>query len=731
MSTPATAAAAVTNKSTIKVIAYETSDPEVYAVVFKSIEQTVTKTNTCLQILPDTSGSMQMTMGGAEPPASLFGNHAGSSAPTPMAAPYDPYADMTPGVMGPPALGLTAQHTMAYNPPVSANEEDEEDAPAPLIPTLTAQHTMALPGLTATPTVPYGAPAPPMAFPALTATPTVPYNGPSMLPALQRSYSCGVSATPAYGHDAYGNVPIPPNTRLGAEEAFLNRIFDMYEFIEKEQGVKQELTISPFSDNCQSFSTLDGLSYAQIRQAVKQALQDNQGTNFDNALQEVKKYREKFAAQTDGTGKVFTVFLSDGGHAGGKKTAQQVEAEYAQILDFAIGIGRGQSDFNEQTLRAISKKFLATDDAKVMRDEVAMLAMNLVTNLGKNITVKTIGDASHIFYSNMGLAEDDEGNRVCKASNMSMLMEYYALVNKETGLELSYTLQSGEQVTEVIHFSEENDNLLGDTSYGDQVKFTVETLQKSDKIPKDISEMTNPQSKLAYVKAFKESVQSSPHASAFTGTRVGVYLQHLLFGLDRISLTQDDQALLQMAQNVGANAFRSTSSDSATAYCSPMVPLGLTPSCSSDSSGTPSTLPLMLRATSSSTSATYGSMCLICTDASAHRGAIYNPCGHFRTCNGCTLQWNKTSDKCPYCNGVSTGIILVSLSEEQKKDSWNMKCTTCKKRQIEIVAEECKHVFSCKPCMDRQRAQTGKVCCTVCAGEGIQTEVKKYKKIFM
>ena len=656
-----------------------------------------------------------------------------------MAAPYDPYADMTPGVMGPPgpmpppALGLTAQHTMAYNPPVSADEEDEEDAPAPLIPTLSAQHTMAFPG----------PPPPPMALPGLTATPTVPYGAPPpMLPGLQRAYSCGTSATPAYGHDAYVNAPIDPQSRLGAVEAFLDRVLDMYEFIENEQGVKQDLTISPFSDHCRSFSTLDGLSYAQIRQGVKQALRENGGTNFDEALKEVLKCREKFAAQTDGTGIVIAVEASDGGHAGGKKTAQQVKEGYPQILDLAIGIGRGQSDFDEDLLRAISKKFLATDDAKVMRDAVASLAMNLVTNLGKNITVKTIGDGSHIFYSNMGLAEDEDGNRVCKASNMSMLMEYYALVNKETGLELSYTLQSGEQVTEVIHFSEENDNLLGDTSYGDQVKFTVETLEQSDKIPKDISEMTNPQSKLAYVKAFKERVQSSPHASAFKGTRVGVYLQHLLFGLDRISLTQDDQALLQMAQNVGANAFRSTSCDSATAYCSPAAPVGLTPSglippCSSDSSGTPSALPLGLRATSSSTSATYGSMCLICTDPSARRGAIYSPCGHFRTCNGCTLQWNKTcSDKgnpivCPYCNIGSTGIILVNLSKEQNKDSWNMKCLTCNKRQIEILSVECGHVFSCKPCMSRQRAQTGKVCCTVCAAEGKDTEVKEPVKIFM
>jgi hypothetical protein len=717
MSTPATAAA--TNKSTIKVIAYETSDPEVYAVVFKSVEQKVTETNTCLAVLLDASGSMQMTMGGAAPPAPMYGNQSGASAATPMAASYD---------------------------------QDEEDAQA-------GQASPMLPALTAQPTVPYSAPMPPrrpvrpVFGGSLAFTPTVPYGAPPpMLPSLQRAYSCGTSATPAagaYGYDVYGNAKIDPDTRLGAEEAFTHRILDMYEFVE-EQGVKQKVAFITFSDEAETQSNLDGLTFPEIRKGVNQALRKNGGTNFDNALQALKKCREKFAEQTDGTGSVIAVFLSDGGHCDTGKTTQHVETEYAESVELAIGIGREQQDFNEKTLRAISKQFHATNDAREMRDLVANLAMNLVTNLGKDITVKTIGDGSHIFYSNMVLAEDEDGNRVCKATNMSFLMEYYMLIKKETVLQVSYTLPSGGQVTEVIDFTEENDNLFGDTSYGDQIKFTVETLEQSDKIPKEIAEMTNPQSKLAYVKEFTDRVRASPHAQAFKGTRAGVYLQHLLSGLERISLTDGDEALLRMAQNVGASAFRSTSSDSATAYTSPMAPSGTpsaTPSESSDASPPSGLLPLqadtdstfgtpkaplpMLRATSSSTSATYGSMCLICTDPSAHRGVIYNPCGHFRTCNGCTLEWNKTSDKCPYCNGVSTGIILVNLSEEQKKDSWNMKCTTCKKRQIEVVAEECKHVFSCGPCMARQRAQTGKVCCTVCASEGKETEVKKIKKIFM
>ena len=702
-------------KSLIKVIAYETSDPGVYAVVIKSEQQTVTKNNTCLHILPDTSGSMQVSMGGAIYSDPFTGNPSGNppvnahfnmSAQTPIAASYGPSNSLAPSVVD---STDSTDLTDPLNPSVlhDQDEQDVQDAQDMRPPPLTR--------LAPSMTIAYNAP---YATSATYAT----------LPSLQRSYSSGPYSTSASQNDMYDNTPIDPQSRLGAEEAFIDRILDMLKFIEEEQGVKQHITISPFSDQCKSFSTLDGLTYEQIRKDVKQALRVNSGTNFDEALKEVDKCRTKFALQTDGTGTVIAVLLSDGGHCGGTKTAQQVEADYSKSVEMAIGIGRGQQDFNEQTLRAISKKFLATNDAKVMRDEVAMLAMNLVTNLGKNITLKTIGDESHIFYSNMSFAEDEDGNRVCKAANMSMLMEYYALVTKDTVLELSYTLQNGEFVNEVIHFSEENNNLFGDTSYGDQIKFTLETLEQSEKIHKEIADMSNPQSKLTYVKEFKDRVKSSPHAQAFIGTRVGVYLQHLLFQLDQISLTKDDQALLQMAKNVGADAFRNTSSDSATAYCSPAASIGLSPMCS-DSAGTPSA-PQMLRATNS-TSATYGSMCLICMDPSAHRGAIYNPCGHFRTCNECTLEWNKTSDKCPYCNGVSNGIILVNLSDEQKKDSWNLKCTTCKKRQIEVVAEDCKHVFSCKPCMSLQNAQKRKVSCTVCEKEGKDTQVTKYKKIFM
>jgi hypothetical protein len=257
--------------------------------------------------------------------------------------------------------------------------------------------------------------------------------------------------------------------------------------------------------------------------------------------------------------------------------------------------------------------------------------------------------------------------------------------------------------------------------------YTLKTLERLDTIPEELTEISNPQNKLAYIKTIKDEIRASPFADTFTNTRLGVYLYHLLNQLDRMSLTRDDRVLLDLARNVGTDAYRSTSSDSASAYCSPSAPsVSRTPSAS----GTPSSLPL-LRSTSSSSAATYGSQCIICTDENSHRGVIYNPCGHFRTCTDCTLEWNKTSDKCPYCNGAYTGIILVNLSDEQKKDSWNMKCTTCHSRQIEIVAEECKHVFSCRVCMSRQKKNTGKVCCTVCAAGGVETVVTKYKQIYM
>ena len=668
--------------STIAAIAYETSDPTKRAVVFKCLEQKITKTNTHLHILPDISGSMKTRMGDV-PVTNRQSQSMGCRLP------YNP-------------SNTVSRFSMPSGPMPAAPSIQEDDSP-PVPSQLLPAATLAGPR-----------PAPRPRFSGssgsrLMATPTVPFGGPR-------------------GRD----FRINPDSRLGVEEAFIDRILDMYEFIQKEQGVKHNITISPFSDTCESFSTLDGLTYAQIREGVKSAFEQNGGTNFEAALDEVQKYDELYSKQTEGKGESFVVLSSDGGHVG-ITPKEVIETKYAKKLNMAIGIGSGQSDFDEDLLRKLSKKFLATNDAKEMRDEVAMLAMNLVTMLGRNLSFKTVGDTSHIFYSNMTLLVDKDGNRVWKAAEMTLLMEFYAVIYKDTELELSYTLKNGEVVTQLLHFSDESENLLDDTSYGDQVKFTLETLERLNQLPLEMADMTNPQTKLAYIKGVKDTISSSPYTSRYINTRLGVYLQHLVHQVERMSLTEDDEALLKMARNVGTDAFRSTGSDSANAYCTPSGGSRLKSVSSSDSSGTPSAS--ILQASSSGGSATYGSMCLICTDPSAHRGAIYSPCGHFRTCNGCTLQWNKTCRKddygndnivCPYCNIKSSGIILVNLSKEQKKDSWNMKCLTCDKRQIEIVSVECGHVFSCKPCMSRQRAQTGKVCCTVCA-----TEVKEPVKIFM
>jgi len=608
----------------------------------------------------DTSGSMQITMGDGQP---------------------NPW---------------TQASLMAMSGHDDEDADDNDDPPvaSPPPPPLLS--------LGATPSLAYGAP-------------TLPFHGLG----LQRTISC--AATPSAMQNNTVGYEIDPTTRLGAMSGFLHRILDMYQFVEETQGVKQDLTISLFSDSCQSYSTLDGLSYAQIREKMRIGLLNNGGTNFDAPLLELQKYQEKFAGETD------SVFLSDGGHCSSVpngKSKEQIQVEFAKAINLTIGIGSTQSDFDEKTLTDISQEFLAISDPKRMRDVVAKRAMDLITMLGRDVSVKTIGDESHVYYSNMNREEDEQGNPIHKTKEMTMLMEFYMTITAGSKLQLDYTRQDGEVIVQEIVFSEENDNLLGDTAFGDKILFTLNTLKRVDTIPKELSEISNPQNKIAYIKTIKDEIRASPFAEMFTNTRLGVYLYHLMNQLDRMSLTHDDRVLLDLARNVGLDAFRSTSSDSASAYCSPAAPLA--PSVS----GTPSSIP-MLRATSSSSAATYGSQCLICTNESSHRGVIYNPCGHFRTCTDCTLEWNKTSKQCPYCNGAYTGIILVNLSEEQKKDSWNMKGTTCHTRQIEIVAEECKHVFSCRVCMGRQKKNTGKVCCTICASAGLDTVVTKYKQIYM
>jgi hypothetical protein len=657
----------------------------------------------------DTSGSMQMTMGDGE-----YQN------PWQIAAQYQPLMPLQP----------VDEAEENEDDEENQDAEENEDAP-PVAPSLFASMPPPPPPfLAAAPSLAYM--APPSSL-ALTPSLSLPYGAPRAPRAsagMQRSFSC--AATPSVfannSSSSSGSNHIDPSSRLGAMSAFLDRIFDMYQFVLDTQGVQQDLTITLFNDTAESFSTLDGLTYTQMRDQVKAGLLRSGGTNFDAPLMELKKYREKFAGDTD------AVFLSDGCHCSSAKTKEQIQEEFGKSVNLAIGIGSGANEFDEKTLSDISEEFLAISDPKRMRDVVAKRAMDLVTMLGRDVVIKTIDESSHIYNSNLTRSNDADGNPEYKTKEMTMLMEFYMTIAAGSKLQLSYTLQDGELVQEDIVFSEENENLLGDKAYGDQIAFTMKTLHRVDTIQTEISEMSNPQSKLAYIKSIKEDIRASPLLEMFTNTRLGVYLHHLMAQVERMALTHDDQVLLDLAKNVGTDAFRSTSSDSAAVYCSPSIAnsaatpsISLTPSISS---GTPSALP-MLRSESSSSSATYSSKCLICTDDSSHRGVIYNPCGHFRTCTGCTVEWNKTSDKCPYCNGKYTGIILVNLSDDQKKNSWNMKCTTCNVRQIEIVAQECQHVFSCRVCMSRQKKNTGKICCTVCKSQGIDTEVTHYKQIFM
>ena len=706
------------SKPTITANAYKTSDESKLAIVLKSFLQEVQQTTKCIMLVVDVSGSMKIPMKDFQDTSSQSDVLIQDLNVTPSA-----YAPPTPSRLGPSA-------TIPYQPPFVSQDLDETPSaydlppmPASLrpSPTIPYQPSFVSRDLDETPSV-YDLPPMPA---SLRPSPTIPYQPsfvsqdldetPSAYPPMPPSLRPSLTI-PYRGH----SDEIDKKTRLRAVAGFINRILDMLAFIKDQQNVKQEIIISLFSDDCRSFSTIEGLTYEQIRQGVKSELRRNGGTNFEKALNEIKKYKELYAKQTDGEGKIVSVFVSDGVDGSGKEK-KFIQEKYKGEADLAIGVGSGDEDFDEETLRAISKKFFATNDAKEMRDEVAMFSMDITTMLGRNLTIKPVGDESHIFYSNMKMSKDKDRNDECSVSVMSKLMEFYIIVLKGATLNMSYTLQNGEQMIEILHFNEENENISGDTSYGNQIKFTIETLERLDKLPTEISGMSNPQTKLTFIKGIKDDVETSPYFTTYVDTRVGVYLRHLLNQLGRMSLTKDERTLLKLAQNVGSDAFRNTSSDSACAYYSPSVSGGLTPS----SSGTPSAL----RACSSST--TYGSMCLLCQDETAHREVIYNPCGHFRTCAKCTLTWNKTNNTCPYCRQQYTGIILVELSKEQKDDSWNMKCTTCKKRQIEIVSENCKHVFSCEPCLKKQMIAksldpTTLICCTVCS-----EEVTKYKKIFM
>ena len=484
----------------------------------------------------------------------------------------------------------------------------------------------------------------------------------------------------------YKGYDINPNSRLGCVKGFLERIIDMYEFLESTQGLSQELTIILFDEGCDIFSTMDSCSYKDMKLSVANSLRHNGGTNFDIALKTIDKYRKM------SSGEVEVIFLSDGSHCDPKVKKEQIIYQYANSVDLAIGVGERGTEFDETTLRAISKEFLVGESSKRIRDVVAERALGIVTMLGRDLTLS----GTNIGTSNM---TKDISSATYKWPEMSMLMELYFTVNRDSNVDFTYTLKNSEKVVKSIDFS--NLDLKEDAIYGDKIVFCLEALSKLEEA-KGMTNSINLLDKLAYLEKVKQYINESEHLDSFKDTRLGIYLSQIREQLDKLLLSRDEQKFLDLANNINRDAYRSTSAITSQALFTPFK--------------------------STSIVSVNNNLCVVCGDEKAHREVVYVPCGHFVTCSSCSVEWNKRSKCCPYCNQPITSCILVELSPGQKDSSngCGMKCPSCNTRRVNLVSENCKHAFSCSSCVAKEKASVGSVCCKVCS-----SNVDKVVKIYI
>jgi len=500
------------------------------------------------------------------------------------------------------------------------------------------------------------------------------------MPKINRSMSYTPFSSSQRHADFYSNNFINPDSRLGCVKGFLERIIDMYEFLEATQGLYQELTIILFDERCDVFSTMESCSYKDMKSRVADSLRHNGGTNFDVALKTIEKYRKM------SSGEVEVIFLSDGSHCDNKVTKEKIIAQYPKSVDLAIGVGERGTEFDEVTLRAISKEFVIGESAKRIRDVVAERALGIVTMLGRDLTFSGTG----IDCSNM---TRDVSTGSYKWPEMSMLMELYFTVSVNTLVDFSYTLRTGENVVKNIDLS--SVEVKEDVLYGDKIVFCLEALKKLQ----EAKEMTNSLGlleKLAYLETVKKFIDESYNLDSFKDTRLGIYLTQIREQLDKLLLTRDEQKFLDLADNINRDAYRSTSVITSQSLFTPLR-------------------------SSVSIVAPNNNLCVVCGDEKAHREVVYVPCGHFVTCSSCSVEWNKRSKCCPLCNQQITGCILVELSAEQKVSG--MKCPNCKTRRVNLVSENCKHAFSCSGCVAKEKAS---VCCKIC-----NSNVDKVVKIYI
>ncbi len=507
------------------------------------------------------------------------------------------------------------------------------------------------------------------------------------LPIGPTSFATPTPSTPSKGKT---NSPVnDEETRIGCVNGFLQRNIDFFSYMHDSMGLTNHLTVILFDNDCEVFSTHDGMSFSDMKKKVYESLHHNGGTDFSKPLKLMEEYAAKSVNEVD------SIFISDGEHADFGMSKDDIRREFFKKVNLTVGIG----SCDENTLNDIGKEFLKTESARRLRDTICFRTTETVTNVATHLRFEST-EPRDIGYSNM----KRESETLYSWPDMSLLLELYAVAETGSSLSLSYRTPDGaEQVTRIIldeaflsSYQGDDIEVIHDTSLGDKIAFTMEALHQFHKTMKKLKVTTNLDEKKKIIISFKKEVETHPQAFTHADTKVGIYLKQLIDQVNRMCLSKEDKALMDLARNFDDDILKSTSALGSAALAGPAT-------CAVPRDGGVS------------------SMCPICE--TNHRSVVYDPCGHF-VCETCAGIIAKKAKDCPFCRMAVTGCIFVNLTDEQKADDHKLMCPTCNHREVRMVSYDCKHAFSCERCAAKQNVNKGKITC-FCG-----KECKKYVTIY-
>lgn len=482
-------------------------------------------------------------------------------------------------------------------------------------------------------------------------------------------------STMPYDDSSQRKPSITPNTRLSCVDSFMSKIFDLFDFVQKTQGITVPLSVVVFGTKVQVITNLEEpISYQKMKHKTSKALTQGGGTNYELAINETKRLKPKYS------GEVTTIFLSDGGHADHNLNKEQLVENYPNFFNYCIGVGEGDSDYDESTLKSIGEEFIRGTSPQRIRDFVASIALGIATMRAKNITISST-NPSDIIIGNM----EKKFGRYCK-KEMSMLMELYFSVTNSANITIEYEKSDSKKMEIKI---DESTPIEDDIEFGDKVLHTMEILEFISKISETTKDMTSVE-KLQCLSEYKKSIIESTISQCCPATRIHNYYLSVVHSIDKMILTRDERKLRDLARNVKSDVFNNVSSTGADLFCSPGGNVFSTPL----SQMTPIS-PFF------NTNKITNVKCNIC--CINDRQIVFTPCGHYLSCSCCSLNPKILDEGCPYCRSKIEGVIPVVLDSEQKKDDWDMICKSCNREHVSCISKDCSHIFSCIKCIERQK----------------------------